>query len=297
MSLPAYIGEMLFAESAHKVIKGNVGFIGQQATYLRPNSLAYLSKAYNVAPPGNLPVELDISAVGSTQYGGNFVTSRYLMKYLGAKSCQSIDISDESGADIAVDLCGKLPKKLQGAFDFIYDGSYLGSVFDPAAALHNMSRLLRPGGRVMLLNHATWFNAPYAIFSPGWYFDFFVANGYADCQVFLGFYRDSRELHLGPMHAVYYNWSATRSNGNVPTLPKDFHVMLIVLAEKGKKSTDDISPVQQQYRNKKYDTTVYRKNAERIVQSSRRIFSMPQNIIGDERHFIEIPTLAQKMPF
>ncbi len=297
MSLPAYIGEVLFAESAHKPIKGNVGFIGPQTAYLRPNSLAYLSTAYNVAPPRNLPVELDISAVGNAQYGGNFVTSRYLMKYLGAKSFQSIDSSDEAGADIVVDLSGKLPRKLQGSFDFIYDGSCLGSVFDPAAVLCNMSRLLRPGGRMLLLNHATWFNAPYAIFSPGWYFDFCVSNGYADCQVFLGFYRSARDLHLGPLHTVYYNWSATRSNGNVPTVPKDFHVMLIVLAEKGKKSTDDVSPVQQQYRDEKYDTTVYRKNAERIVQSSRRLFSMPKEIIGDDRHFIEIPPLGQKIPF
>lgn len=292
MGLLTYIGQMLFAEHAYKPIKGDVGFIGRQTTYLRAVSLEHLSKLYGVTPRSNLKLEMDDSTYAQRDYGGGFITDRYLMKYLGAKSFKSIDVSDYEGADIVFDICAKLPKKLYGSFDFIYDGSCLDNVFDPATAVRNVSRLLRPGGRALLLNHGTWFNGPYTIMSPGWYFDFFAANGYTDCQVFLGFFKTNRELHFGPLHLLYYNWAASTKLGNIPELPPGFQVMMIVLVEKGKKSTDDATPVQHQYRDKKYNETVFTTNPERILRSPRRLFSLPQDLFSVKEPFVTLQVLG-----
>lgn len=168
MGLPAYIGQMLFAENAYKPITGDVGFIGRQTTYLRPVSLEHLAKLYSFTSHCKEPPEFDgdTRAVQESNRGA-FITDRYLMKFLGAKSFKSIDVSDYEGADIIFDICSRLPAKLKGSFDFIYDGSCLDNVFNPAAGLRNISRLLRPGGRALLFNHGTWVNGPYTIMSPG----------------------------------------------------------------------------------------------------------------------------------
>jgi SAM-dependent methyltransferase len=297
MGLPTYIGEMLFAENAYKPIKGNVGFIGRQTTYLRPASLDYLSARYKHAPAPNLTPEYDERTKAGQRGRGSFITDRYLMKYLGAKSFKSIDVSDYEGADIVFDLCGKLPPKLKGSFDFIFDGSCLDNVFNPAAALSNISRLLKPGGRAMLLNHGTWLNAPYTIMSPGWYFDFFVVNGYVDCQIFLCLFRGNEGLHFGPVGLSFFNAASPIKVGNIPmNLPAGFDIMVVALAEKGRKSTDDVMPVQSLYRDKKYDEMVFTKKAARIFSSPRRLLGTPADLVADGRGFIPLPHLGMGIP-
>ncbi len=291
MVLPAYIGQMLFAESAYKPIKGDVGFIGRQATYLRPTELEHLAKVYRLTRPRSLPVELDKNTLAQNDDGGNYITDRYLMKYLGATSFKSIDVSDYEGADIVFDICSKLPKKLYGSFDFIYDGSCLDNVFNPAQGLRNISRLLRPGGRALLLNHATWFNAPYGILSPGWYFDFFAANAYTDCQVFLVMFADGQALHMGPVPLYLFNWAAG-GLGNAPELPYGTHMMTVVLVEKGKKSTDDVTPVQLHHRGRNFNKAAFNKNAENILRSPRRHFSTPQDLFAAKATFVRLDVLG-----
>lgn len=294
MALPAYIVDFLFAENAYKRIKGDVGLLGRQTTYLKPETLSYLSERYGFKAPRTLPVELDRSPAVLRDFGEVFITDHHLLKFLGARSVKTIDGAGNDSADIVVDIgAEKLPRKLTGAFDFIYGGNSLDTVFNPAEALRNISRLLRPGGRVLLLSHASWLNGPYNMMSPGWYFDFFVANAYADCQVFLGLFATEGALHFGPMNLLYFNWTLSKI-GNVPPMPPGFQVMLMVLAEKGKKSTDDIMPVQHIYRDQKYGETVFQANAERILRSPRRLFSMPKDIAAQPDPFIKLALLGAR---
>jgi SAM-dependent methyltransferase len=217
------------------------------------------------------------------------------MNYLGSKSFSCIDVSDYEGADIICDLSDPIPQELNSRFDFIYDGSCLDNIFNPAMALTNISRLLRPGGRVILVNHATSFNGPYTVFSPGWFFDYFVANKYEDCQVFLGIFSNIDELMYGPMQVYFSNWFLNQ-HGILPEITYDVgnvrsaaHILLFVVAEKGEDSTSDVRPIQKQYRDTAYDETTFKANALHVMNSKRRYFSLQNDLSTNNEPFGFIP--------
>jgi len=175
MGIPATVAEILFAENQHKQIRGDIGFIGRQTTYLRSKTLVHLGHKYGIIShhkerEGRVNIEYDYSTRGNVSFEGmlaggeRFITDKCLMEFLGADKFKAIDVSNYEGADIVCDLSQDIPLELHKSCDFIFDGSCLDNIFNPATALKNISRLLRPGGRAMLLNHATWFNGPYSIF-------------------------------------------------------------------------------------------------------------------------------------
>lgn len=294
MGLPAPVAEMLFCENQFKSINGEVGFIGRQTTYLRQNSLNHLAIKYSLSIPTDFSIEYDSSTRSNSFLGGHFITDRSLMKYLGAKSYKAIDVSDYEGADIVCDLSRDIPRNLHNSFDFIFDGSCLDNIFNPASALMNISRLLKPSGRVVLMNHATWMNNPYSIFSPSWFFDYFAANAYDDCQIFLGVFTNNQDLHLGPMSLYFYNWSPVR-DGAIPPLAVGTQILLIVFAEKGSGSTNEVSPVQRQYRDKQTED-LFQLNAHRIQRSPRRLFSLQYDLWNNPAEYIPLVTLGNDLP-
>ncbi len=55
-------------------------------------------------------------------------------------------MSDREKADFIFDLAHGVPDDLLGRFDFIYNGSVLDNVFDPATCIRNVARMLKPNG-------------------------------------------------------------------------------------------------------------------------------------------------------
>jgi len=302
LSLPTV--ELLFAENKYKSIEGDVGFIGRQTTYATADSIHFLSKKYGFGQKEGFSFELDTVTRSSNVGGGHLITDKALMNYFGSNSFSCIDVSDYEGADIICDLSDDIPEELHNRFDFIYDGSCLDNIFNPATALMNISRLLRPGGRVILVNHATWFNGPYTVFSPGWFFDYFVANRYEDCQVFLGIFSNTDELMYGPMQVYFSNWFIN-CHGNVPEFTYRVgdsthfaHVLLFVVAEKGKDSTNDVRPIQMQYRDTTYNETTFKNDAIKIMNSKRRHFSLQSDLSANREQygFIPLVLLGEGIP-
>ena len=177
----------------------------------------------------------------------------------------ALDVSDYEGADIIHDLNAPLPGHLAGVADFIFDGSCLDNIFDVGNAMRSLSRLLRPGGRIMLMEHGTAIQGALMTFSPEWFFNFFAANGYADCQVYLGIFpfgmRGEWFLRL---------WEPFDLDENpAPATPGCGHFVNLVIAEKGPDSTDDRIPIQAQYRvmhqseNARYLAAYHRYKANR----------------------------------
>lgn len=76
-------------------------------------------------------------------------------------------------------------------FDFIYDGSTLDNVFDPAAALRNVVRLTRPGGRLFHVNRASRAHNVYVAFALSFH-DYYSINEFDDCQVYLAQWDNDR---------------------------------------------------------------------------------------------------------
>lgn len=155
----------------------------------------------------------------------------------------ALDASPYEGAEIIHDMCLPIPNKLRGCADFIFNGSCLDNIFDPAQALRNISAMLRPEGRVMMFEHGTMIQGAFTVFSPEWFFDFFAANRYADCQVQIGCFDDI----FGPWRIQNWEPFDESGQGMFDSMQQgDF--VTICTAEKGPGSTDNIMPIQAQYR-------------------------------------------------
>lgn len=252
MGIPSQIAVAILREHRFRPITGRLLSIGRQTVYLTAQDAAALVERELGVPP-RAPLEsLEVDRTTLHGHGLQVITDRAFYSLFCDGTYRCLDVSPYEGADIVWDLCQPIPAELEGQFDFIIDGSCLDNTFDPAQALRNFARLLRPGGRIILLNHAARRHNAYVAFSLGWFHDFFAINGFADCQVYLAQWDGDQQLtarwdfyHYRPMREIdgvlsyfgqdqyYFPW-------------RDSHC--VVIAEKGNDSDWKKSPVQFLYR-------------------------------------------------
>jgi hypothetical protein len=184
-----------------------------------------------------------------------------------------MDVSDYEGAEIIHDLNYPIPTEMEATADFVIDGSTLDNTFSPAVALQNMSRMLRPGGRVLSLNVGANSHCPYVMLTPLWLFDYFVANQYVDCKIYMIVYKKDDLQSKG---FWVFGMDPSRIHRNAPWWDNfkispawDYDTFdMAVLAEKGPQSTWNRTPVQHQYRSSEmWDS--YERNLASIVDSDR----------------------------
>lgn len=190
------------------------------------------------------PITGDLLLIGRQTVEESKLTDNEFFAGLGDARFHALDVSDYEGADVIHDLNAPLPPHLWGSADFIFDGSCLDNIFDIGNAMRSLSRLLRPGGRIVLMEHGTAIQGALMTFSPEWFFNFFAVNGYADCQVYLGLFP------FGMRHEwLVRQWEPFDEHGNpVPATPDCGDFVNLVIAEKGPASTDARIPIQAQYR-------------------------------------------------
>ena len=77
-----------------------------------------------------------------------------LLRQIGSRTVQSLDISDFEGATIIHDLGDPVPDSLLARFDCIFDGGTLEHVYDFPQAIDNVKRMLKIGGIFLSVNAA-----------------------------------------------------------------------------------------------------------------------------------------------
>ncbi len=172
-------------EHAYRPITGDVLFIGRQTVYFSPQDLARRLRDH-CKEVDEGAIEVDGTTL-NRNLQGELATDRSIFRALGLppERIKALDVSPYEGAEIIHDLNQPIPSNLRGCADFIVDGSTLDNVFDPAMALRNYAELLRPGGRLLAINAWNLRDSTYTACSPSWYLDYFVANGFADCKVYV----------------------------------------------------------------------------------------------------------------
>lgn len=270
MGLLAPLAEFLLHEHLNRPIEGKVLFVGRQTVFLNTVNHGALLKRHGLANRASGSPEFDNETWGAR--GQRLITDRYFMKSLGVGKVDFLDVSDYEGADIVHDLGLPVPEKYHNAYDFIYNGGCLDNMFNPGVALMNLSRMLRPGGRLVCLESASSWNNPYLIYSPGWFYDYFVVNKFADCKVYLASYGDNDDLRYGPWD-LYYADLGVNPNGPSPEAIFGNHLLVVTVAEKDSGSTSDVQPVQAQYRTKA-------EWVDSFSERAARIRSHPRPIIG-----------------
>jgi hypothetical protein len=172
-------------EHAFRPITGDVLFIGRQTVYFSPQDLGRRLRDH-CPEIDESAIEVDRTTL-NRNLAGELATDRSIFRALGLppERIRALDVSPYEGAEIIHDLNQPIPANLAGCADFIVDGSTLDNVFDPAMALRNYADLLRPGGRLIAVNAWNLRDSAYTACSPSWYLDYFVANGFADCKVYV----------------------------------------------------------------------------------------------------------------
>lgn len=135
----------------------------------------------------------------------------------------------------------------------------------------------RPGGRLITMNVFGNYHEPYVILPPLWFLDYFIANGFADCKVYVLVFpwEEERGTHfvdppsvaITDVFTIDLNALLDPSRG-VSAFSSPRIMYTIVLAEKGPESTSNISPSQQQYRSDA-EWARYRENLHRIRLNPR----------------------------
>ena len=215
--------------------------------YATPDQAKNLLEKYGIEPATS-EFFMDSSTKQTLNDGQTRISDVDFFRLLGADDVKALDVSDYEGAEIVHSLNEPIPDELEGACDFLLDGSTLDNIFNPPAALHNIARLLKPGGRCILDNrgNAADPGIAYMMFSAPWFFDFFVANNFRYCQVWsLVHLPDGRSLvYMMSPEAAMREWGS----GRIHSLLTNHCVNVIVFAEKGSESTWDRAPTQQSYR-------------------------------------------------
>jgi hypothetical protein len=150
MGLGGQAVDAIGREHAYRPITGDVVFIGRQTTYFTPQDLASRLRDHCASVDASA-IEVDRTTLNRKR-GGALASDRSIFRALGNDRVKALDVSDYEGAEIIHNLNEPIPDRLHASADFIVDGSTLDNVFDPAMALRNLAAMLRPGGRLLMIN-------------------------------------------------------------------------------------------------------------------------------------------------
>jgi SAM-dependent methyltransferase len=253
MGIPSQVARVILREHRFRPITGRLLSVGKQTVQLTPHQAISLIKAELGIRLDVDPSKLEVDRWTRGAENRNLISDRAFYSLFCDAQYHCLDQSDYENANIVFDLCNaNLDPALENGFDFVFDGSVLDNVFDPAAALRNMARIARIGGRVLHVNRASRSHHVYVAFALSWFHDFYSINEFDDCQVYLAQWDDS------PLTSRwdFYHYRPLRKDddGALKFFGEDTwyqpwrHAHAIVIAEKGSPSTWQKSPTQFEYR-------------------------------------------------
>lgn len=289
MGLLSPVCEFLVKEHKAQPLGPKVLFVSRQTVPLTIDALHRLLARYDLKDENTGPVEYDNDTRGAE--GQRYVSDRYFMQAIGISEFESLDVTDYEGADIVWDLGQPIPEEYCGKYDFIYNGGCFDNMFNPGVALMNLSKLLRPGGRMVCMESAASFYSPYLMFSPGWFYDFYVSNNYAWCVVYVATFRTPEQLAHGPWDMQYVNLPAD-PNGPAPEALNGDHLILLTCAQKGDDSTDTIQPVQAQYRTTQQMQDSFARKEAGLQQRARPLIDGQRPPLSSNSYLIAVGKLG-----
>lgn len=243
MGITPLHARLIVLEHKRRPLPPTVHLLGRQTVYLTVEGAGKLIRACGIEPH-DTSVELDVETRGATALQGEFVSDRMFFAMLGVKNVIAIDHTDYEGAEVIIDLNLPLPELHVGSIDFLFGGSVLDNIFDPATYMVNVSKLLRPGGRVFDQNVVSQVHHPYLLVTPAWLLDYYVVNRFVNLQVFIAEHSAGGFIHMYGMLT-----SATEIVSDFGPPRGNLGIGVIVIAEKGSGSTADVVPIQDQYRS------------------------------------------------
>jgi hypothetical protein len=252
----------MILEHKRKPLPAVVHLLGRQTVQLGADRAIALIRSHGIEPHA-VDLEMDRQTRGAQAAAADYISDRTFFGMLGVRKVLAIDCADYEGAEIILDLNAPLPQAHFGSVDFLFGGSVLDNIFDQAAYLRNVSRLLNTGGRLFEQDILSQHHHPYCLVSPAWVLDYFVVNQYRYCSIWV-----SEQAAAGFAHLYALEPSADDFISDFGPPRGGLPLGFTVVAEKGPQSTSDVSPIQDQYRSAR-DADVYRNHLAEMSDAGR----------------------------
>lgn len=123
-----------------------------------------------------------------------------LTQHFGASHVDSIDNSRYEGATVVADMNLPIPDTLLHRYDTVIDFGCTEHIFDVAQSYRNITRMCKPGGRVMHVVPSNGFcGHGFYQFSPEFFFSRYAeSNGYAETEVYVASPQDAWHWYRVP---------------------------------------------------------------------------------------------------
>src|SRR5258706_2167495 len=174
MAITRHLAELILPEHKFREIRGEVLLLGRQLVLLTPDEAQALVEKMGIKLARGAWIDYDKTP---HPYPEKLISDvSFFSLFCDAPVCAS-DVSAYEGAEIIFDLSAEVPVGLHRQFDFIYNGSVLDNVFDPAACIRNVSRMLKVDGVAFHYEGVQHAAPAYLKFSTDWFFDYYALNG------------------------------------------------------------------------------------------------------------------------
>ena len=261
MAITRHLAELVLAEHKHRRISGEVLLLGRQLVVMTPDEAQALVEKVGLPVRPTAAIDYDKTP---HPFGKKLISDASFFSLFTDADVRACDVSDYEGAEIIFSLSDEVPAHLLKRFDFIYNGSVLDNVFDPAACIRNASRMLKPDGSIFNYEGSAHAAPAYLKFSPDWFFDYYAYNAFADCQTYIVTYGD---VHRDPWEVYQFDAFTADDALTMPMrLPPE--AMVVAIAQNAPDATVDRTPLQNVYRSSAHGP--YLEAHRRYLRSGRR---------------------------
>lgn len=261
MAITRHLAELVLAEHKHRKISGEVLLLGRQLILMTPDEAQALVEKLGLPVLSTAVIDYDKTP---HPYPKKLISDASFFSLFTDAVVKACDVSPYEGAEIIFSLSEEVPESLLERFDFIYNGSVLDNVFDPAACIRNAAKMLKPHGSIFNYEGSAHASPAYLKFSPDWFFDYYALNGFADCQTYIVTYDD---VHRDPWEVYQFDPFTPDKRLTMP-MRLLAEAMVVAIAENSPEATIDRTPLQNVYRSDEH--APYLKAHERFLQSKRR---------------------------
>jgi SAM-dependent methyltransferase len=275
MAIPEMIARAILQEHRYRPLTGAGMLIGRQTMPYSVDRAVQFLREEGVPLRGGIDTRARALIDTATRHGAghDYISDVGFFSLFSTMGIRTLDVTDYEGAEIVHDMHDPIPDTLADQFDFIWNGSCLDNMADPATAIQNTFRMLKPGGRVFMMEIGTPHHNAYTMYSPAFFFDYFAINDFADCKVYACMFQ-AEAVHTGPFDFyVWRNFENTLWQFPMDAFPPNTALISFVIGEKGAQSSSHCKPVQGQYRP---SHEPYRAAFETYAKSPRPRLKLPQ---------------------
>jgi SAM-dependent methyltransferase len=269
MGITREAAEIIMHCNSEKPIDGEFCCIGKQSVIINKNEIEKLFQYYFECKQDQIKWEYDHLTRNSLVSYSEMTDKSFIESIFSSDkrnrsnniNYNCIDVSDYEGANIIHDLNRPVKSELYSKFDFIFDGSCIDNVFDPACFVINISKMLKPNGRTIILTHSSLYPGAFVMLSPEWLFSYFAVNNYKSCRVIVSSTKYEKSWLDSKTDFFEYSPRFTRDpNYNRFIASRSDSILLsFAIAQKGDESTDTEKPIQLHYANNDQNDLIFGK--------------------------------------